>query len=194
MTSNPKSPGAAPLKSPAAPLEPATDHSRDRQRPVPFPMPKPQPTRRADGNTLHHAAGIHRPAHRGQCDLHLTNPEDSLDPRPGTPVTVWRYSPELLAMAKLRGAVSTVGPHHRNLHDHRDPDGSPVGQGPAHHQAGGPGLPGPRRLVRAGPGTQADPGAGRVHAPDRPALRRTSPDSEQIAQGTRPRTAGVRET
>ena len=72
-------------------------------------MPKPQLTRRADGNTLHHAAGIHRPDHRGQCDLHLTNPEDSLDPRLGTPVTVWRYSPELLAMAKLRGAVSTVG-------------------------------------------------------------------------------------
>ena len=39
----------------------------------------------------------------------LTNPEDSLGLRPGTPVTVWRYSPELLAVAKLRGAVSDVG-------------------------------------------------------------------------------------
>ena len=39
----------------------------------------------------------------------LTNPEDSLGLRPGTPVTVWRYSPELLAVAKLQGMVSEVG-------------------------------------------------------------------------------------
>ena len=51
---------------------------------------------------------IDRPTGTGATFI-LTNPEDSLDLLPGAPVTVWRYSPELLAMAKLRGAVSTVG-------------------------------------------------------------------------------------
>ena len=37
----------------------------------------------------------------------LTNPQDSL--RTDTPVTVWRYSPEQLALAKMRGLISTVG-------------------------------------------------------------------------------------
>ena len=39
----------------------------------------------------------------------LTNPEDSLSLSTGTHVTVWRYSPETLAIAKLRGYVSAVG-------------------------------------------------------------------------------------
>ena len=39
----------------------------------------------------------------------LTNPEDSLDLRYNTPVTVWRYSPEQLALAKIRGLISAVG-------------------------------------------------------------------------------------
>ena len=39
----------------------------------------------------------------------LTNPEDSLGLRPGIPVTISRYSPELPAVAKLRGAISDVG-------------------------------------------------------------------------------------
>ena len=39
----------------------------------------------------------------------LTNPEDSLSLSTGTHVTVWRYSPEQLAIAKLRGYVSAVG-------------------------------------------------------------------------------------
>ena len=51
---------------------------------------------------------IDRPTGAGATFI-LTNPEDSLGLRPGDPVTVWRYSPELLAVAKLRGTVSTVG-------------------------------------------------------------------------------------
>ena len=39
----------------------------------------------------------------------LSNPEDSLSLRSNTPVTVWRYSPELLALAKMRGLISAVG-------------------------------------------------------------------------------------
>ena len=39
----------------------------------------------------------------------LTNPEDSLALKPGTSVTVWRYAPELLAIAKLRGAIRDIG-------------------------------------------------------------------------------------
>ena len=38
----------------------------------------------------------------------LTNPEDSLGLKLGTPVTVWRYSPEQLALTKIRGLVSAV--------------------------------------------------------------------------------------
>ena len=39
----------------------------------------------------------------------LTNPDDSLSLRLGTPITVWRYSPEHLALGKLRGRVTDVG-------------------------------------------------------------------------------------
>ena len=39
----------------------------------------------------------------------LTNPEDSLSLRLGTPVAVWRYSPEHLALGKLRGRITEVG-------------------------------------------------------------------------------------
>ena len=39
----------------------------------------------------------------------LTNPEDSLSLSTGTPITVWRYSPELLAVGRLRGSINTVG-------------------------------------------------------------------------------------
>ena len=90
----------------------------------------------------------------------LTNPEDSLGLRPGTPVTVWRYSPELLAVAKLRGAVSDVGyttATFTTIETQTDPRWThdlPIIR-PAR-----PGLPGPGRLLRARPGTQADPGAG----------------------------------
>ena len=39
----------------------------------------------------------------------LSNPEDSLSLRSNTPVTVWRYFPEQLALAKMRGRISAVG-------------------------------------------------------------------------------------
>ncbi len=39
----------------------------------------------------------------------LTNPDDSLALRVGTPITVWRYSPEHLALGKLRGRISEIG-------------------------------------------------------------------------------------
>ena len=38
----------------------------------------------------------------------LTNPEDSLGLKLGAPVTVWRYSPEQLALAKIRGLITAV--------------------------------------------------------------------------------------
>ena len=39
----------------------------------------------------------------------LSNAEDSANLSPGTPVTVWRYSPEHLALAKIRGLITAVG-------------------------------------------------------------------------------------
>ena len=51
---------------------------------------------------------IDRPTDTGATFI-LTNPEDSFSLKPGTPVTVWRYSPEHLAIGRLRGCVSAVG-------------------------------------------------------------------------------------
>ena len=39
----------------------------------------------------------------------LTNPEDSRSISPDTPVTLWRYRPEYLAIAKVRGTITGVG-------------------------------------------------------------------------------------
>ena len=39
----------------------------------------------------------------------LTNPEDSKTIGAGTPVTVWRYSQEHLALGKARGLITAVG-------------------------------------------------------------------------------------
>ena len=39
----------------------------------------------------------------------LANPKGSVGLQHGTSVTVWRYSPEQLALAKIRGVVSAVG-------------------------------------------------------------------------------------
>ncbi len=39
----------------------------------------------------------------------LNNPGDSAELKPGTPVTVWRYSPDQLALAKIRGLISNIG-------------------------------------------------------------------------------------
>ena len=51
---------------------------------------------------------IDRPTDEGSIFL-LTNPEDSLSLKVGTPVTVWRYLQEHLALAKLRGTITAVG-------------------------------------------------------------------------------------
>ncbi len=39
----------------------------------------------------------------------LSNAQDSADLTRDTPVTVWRYSPEHLAFAKIRGLITAVG-------------------------------------------------------------------------------------
>ena len=39
----------------------------------------------------------------------LNDPGDSAELKPGTPVTVWRYSPDQLALAKIRGLISNIG-------------------------------------------------------------------------------------
>ncbi len=51
---------------------------------------------------------IDRPTETGATFI-LTNPEDSLSLKPDTPITVWRYSPEQLALGRLRGRISAVG-------------------------------------------------------------------------------------
>ena len=51
---------------------------------------------------------IDRAAENGTV-FHLANPDDARTIGPGTPVTVWRYSPEHLALAKLYGKVTDVG-------------------------------------------------------------------------------------
>lgn len=51
---------------------------------------------------------IDRPTDTGATFI-LTNPEDSFSLKTGTPVTVWRYSPEHLAIGRLRGCVSAIG-------------------------------------------------------------------------------------
>ena len=51
---------------------------------------------------------IDRPTETGATFI-LTNPEDSLSLKTDTPITVWRYSPEHLAIGRLRGHVNAVG-------------------------------------------------------------------------------------
>ena len=51
---------------------------------------------------------IHRRTEAGAVIM-LTNPEDSRTLRLGTPVTLWRYNPGRLAVAKVRGRISAVG-------------------------------------------------------------------------------------
>ena len=51
---------------------------------------------------------IDRPTRDGAVIL-LINPEDSLNLKLGTPITVWRYSPEHLALGKLRGRITAIG-------------------------------------------------------------------------------------
>ena len=56
----------------------------------------------------------------------LNNPEDSLELKLDAPVTVWRYSPDQLALAKIRGVLSAVGYVTATLQNSRIPDRSPV--------------------------------------------------------------------
>ena len=51
---------------------------------------------------------VDRPTEDGAVFL-MTNPEDSLSLKLGTPITVWRYSPEHLALGKLRGRIIAIG-------------------------------------------------------------------------------------
>ena len=51
---------------------------------------------------------VERPTETGATFI-LTNPEDSLNLTLDTPITIWRYSPEQLAIGRLRGRVNAVG-------------------------------------------------------------------------------------
>ena len=51
---------------------------------------------------------IDRPTETGATFI-LSNPEDSHLLKPGTPVTLWQYSPGQLALAKVRGEITDVG-------------------------------------------------------------------------------------
>ncbi len=51
---------------------------------------------------------VDRPTDTGATFI-LTNPEDSLCLNTNTPITVWRYSPEHLAIGRLRGHVKAIG-------------------------------------------------------------------------------------
>ncbi len=51
---------------------------------------------------------IYRKTEAGTVFL-LTNPGESKNLRPDTPVTVWTYSPEHLALGKVRGLITAVG-------------------------------------------------------------------------------------
>lgn len=51
---------------------------------------------------------VDRPTETGATFI-LTNPDDSLSLNINTPITVWRYSPEHLAIGRLRGRIAAVG-------------------------------------------------------------------------------------
>ena len=51
---------------------------------------------------------IDRPTEDGAIIM-LTNPEESTSLKLATPVTLWRYNPARLAVAKIRGEISDVG-------------------------------------------------------------------------------------
>ena len=82
----------------------------------------------------------------------LTTPEDSLELQQGTSITVWRYSPEQLALAKIRGRISAVGPgtHKRrricdgNFQNRRILDGCQMAGRRGNTCGQDPCLPGPR--------------------------------------------------
>ena len=45
----------------------------------------------------------------GSVTFTLSNADESANLRRDTPVTLWQYSPEHLALAKIRGVISSVG-------------------------------------------------------------------------------------
>ena len=51
---------------------------------------------------------IDRPTQDGATFI-LTNPQDSLSLTAETPITVWSYSPDHLALAKTRGIITEIG-------------------------------------------------------------------------------------
>ena len=51
---------------------------------------------------------IDKPTETGATFI-LTDPEDSRNLEPGTPVTIWRYSRKLLALDRIRGEITRVG-------------------------------------------------------------------------------------
>ena len=121
---------------------------------------------------------IDRPTQDGAVII-LTNPEESLGLRPGTPITVWRYSPEHLALGKLRGRITTIGyttatfVTEETEKGPRWPDEDLV-------RPAAPVFLALEGNLRAGPQPEAHPGANRSHAPDRAEIRRIGPDPELI--------------
>ena len=51
---------------------------------------------------------IDKPTETGATFI-LTNAKESRDLKPGTPVTIWRYSRGLLALDRIRGEITRVG-------------------------------------------------------------------------------------
>ena len=90
----------------------------------------------------------------------LTNPEDSFSLNAGTHITVWRYSPEQLAIAKLRGYVSAVGYTTATFNDHRTSTRSAVARRHSRDPQDRSCFPRLGKLIRARPGTQAHARAG----------------------------------
>ena len=74
----------------------------------------------------------------------LNNPKDSLELKLDTPVTVWRYSPEQLALTKIRGAHKRRRIRDGHLQNSRIRHRSPV--------AGGRGGPPRENPCLSGPG------------------------------------------
>ena len=124
---------------------------------------------------------IDRPTQDGAIII-LTNPEESLSLRPDTPITVWRYSPEHLALGKLRGRITTIGYTTATFvtdeteKDPRWPDENLV-------RAAAPVFLALEGTFEPGSQQEAHTGAGRGHAPHRPAIRRIGPNPELIEWG-----------
>ena len=116
----------------------------------------------------------------------LSNAQDSTVLTRKTPVTVWRYSPEHLALAKIRGLITAVGyvtATFRTVESAIDPRWPEERKDSAREN---PGLSGPGRHLRTAPRAHADSGTGR-HDPELwPAVQ--EPEGRQLAGlGSKPR-------